>query len=170
MIKATKRKEDKFDSDKGEEKIPVWPTCDILPCSSYSYYTLEPFEKDLLWLFFETDQSWGERDWPEIVAWFQSKRGWNYLGRLSFQRRVKLRTYENHISSLTTILGKTSNTILRILSVKGGGGVPPKSITPFLPKILSVKGGGGVPPISVTYFLDQNQVFLIKKTQFLALF
>ena len=43
-------------------------------------------------------------------------------------------------------LGRTSNTTLRILSVKGGGGVPPKSVTPFLPKILSVKGGRGVPP------------------------
>ena len=27
-------------------------------------------------------------------------------------------------------------------SVKGGRGVPPKSVTPFLPKILSKKGGG----------------------------
>ena len=35
-----------------------------------------------------------------------------------------------------------SNTTLRILSVKGGGGVPPKSVTFFLAKILSVKGGG----------------------------
>ena len=32
------------------------------------------------------------------------------------------------------------------------------------------KGGGGVPPISVTYFLDQNQVFVEQKAQFLALF
>ena len=53
---------------------------------------------------------------------------------------------------------------------KGGGGVPPKSVTPFLPKILSVKGGRGVPPISVTYFLDQKQVFFGQKTPFLALF
>jgi len=29
------------------------------------------------------------------------------------------------------------------MSVKGEGGVPPKSVTFFLPKILSVKGGGG---------------------------
>ena len=46
-------------------------------------------------------------------------------------------------------LGRTSNTTLRILSVKGGG-VPPKSVTPFLLKILSVRGGGstpGVPPL-----------------------
>ena len=28
------------------------------------------------------------------------------------------------------------------MSVKGGGGVPPKSVTFFLAKILSVKGGG----------------------------
>ena len=67
-------------------------------------------------------------------------------------------------------LGRTSNTTLRILSVKGGGGgVPPKSVTTLLPKILSVKGGG-VPPISVTYFLDQKQVFFGQKTPFLALF
>ena len=46
-------------------------------------------------------------------------------------------------------LGKTSNTTLRILSVNGGAGVPPKS---------------------VTYFLDQNQVFFEQKTPFLALF
>ena len=65
-------------------------------------------------------------------------------------------------------LGARSNTTLRILSVKGG--VPPKSVTPLLPKILSVKGGGGVPPISVTYFLDQKQVFFGQKTPFLALF
>ena len=32
------------------------------------------------------------------------------------------------------------------------------------------KGGEGVPPKSVTYFVDQNQGFLSKKTQFLALF
>ena len=36
--------------------------------------------------------------------------------------------------------------------------------------ILSVKGGGGVPPKSITYFLDQNQVFFEQETQFLALF
>ena len=48
---------------------------------------------------------------------------------------------------LITYLGKGSNTTLRILSVKGGRGVPPKSVTPFLPKVLSVKGGGeGYPP------------------------
>ena len=41
-------------------------------------------------------------------------------------------------------IGRTSNTTLRILSVKGWG-VPPKSVTPFLPKILSVKGGGDPP-------------------------
>ena len=36
----------------------------------------------------------------------------------------------------------------------GGGGLPPKSITPFSVKNLSVKGGGGtgVPPKSVTYY------------------
>ena len=54
--------------------------------------------------------------------------------------------------------------------VRKGGGVPPKSVTPFLPKILSVKGGRGVPPISVTYFLDQKQVFFGQKSPFLALF
>ena len=30
--------------------------------------------------------------------------------------------------------------------VRKGGGVPPKSVTPYLPKILSVKGGGSTPP------------------------
>ena len=35
------------------------------------------------------------------------------------------------------------------MSVKGGGGVPPKSVTFFLAKILSVKGGGGYPPYVV---------------------
>ena len=30
-------------------------------------------------------------------------------------------------------------------SVKGGSGVPPKSVTPFLPKKLSRKGRGGTP-------------------------
>ena len=68
-----------------------------------------------------------------------------------------------------TSLGATSNTTLRILSVKGGG-VPPKSVTHFLAKILSVKGEGGVPPISVTQFLDQKRCFWGQKTQFLALF
>ena len=58
--------------------------------------------------------------------------------------------------------------LAKILSVKGGG-VPPKSVTFFLEKILSVKGGG-VPPISVNYFLDQKEVFLGQKTPFLALF
>ena len=67
-------------------------------------------------------------------------------------------------------LGRTSNTTLRILSVKGGAGVPPKSVTPFSMKKKSVKGGRGVPPKSVTYFLDQNQVFFEQKTPFLALF
>ena len=67
-------------------------------------------------------------------------------------------------------LGKPSNTTLRILSVKGGAGVPPKSVTPFSLKKKSVKGGRGVPPKSVTYFLDQNQVFFEQKTPFLALF
>ena len=37
-------------------------------------------------------------------------------------------------------------------------------------RILSVKGRGGVPPISVTYFLDQKEVFFGQKTPFLALF
>ena len=36
---------------------------------------------------------------------------------------------------------------------KGGRGVPSKSVTPILPKILSVKGEGGVPPKSVTFFV-----------------
>ena len=43
-----------------------------------------------------------------------------------------------------TRLGSPSNTTLRILSVKGGG-VPPKSVTPFLPGKKSVKGGGSTP-------------------------
>ena len=48
--------------------------------------------------------------------------------------------------------GGPSNTTLQILSVKGGRGVPPKSVTPFSLKTKSVKGGRGVPPKSVTYF------------------
>ena len=54
--------------------------------------------------------------------------------------------------------------------VRKGGGVPPKSVSPFSLKKKSVKGGRGVPPKSVTYFLDQNQVFFEQKTPFLALF
>ena len=36
------------------------------------------------------------------------------------------------------------------MSVKGGMGVPPKSVTPFLTKFLSVKGGG-VPPLRTKF-------------------
>ena len=68
------------------------------------------------------------------------------------------------------VLGRRSNTTLRILSVNGGAGVPPKPVSPFSLKKKSVKGGRGVPPKSVTYFLDQNQVFFEQKTPFLALF
>ena len=39
-----------------------------------------------------------------------------------------------------------------------GGGLPPKTVTPFAPKILSVKGGGSVPPQSVTFILTKKQV------------
>ena len=42
--------------------------------------------------------------------------------------------------------------LLKTKSVKGGGGEPPKSPTPFSLKTKSVKGGRGVPPKSVTYF------------------
>ena len=41
---------------------------------------------------------------------------------------------------------------------KGGGGVPPKSVTPFSPKILSVKGEGVYPQVS-NLFLDKKTVF-----------
>ena len=47
---------------------------------------------------------------------------------------------------------------------KGGGGLPPKSVTPFLLRKKIRKGGGrGVPPKYITYFLDQNQVFFEQK-------
>ena len=46
--------------------------------------------------------------------------------------------------------------------VRKGGGVPPKSVTPFLPKILSVKGEGGAPPIPVTIFWTKNRCFFAK--------
>ena len=52
---------------------------------------------------------------------------------------------------------------------RGGGGTPQIRKSLFAEK-KSVKGGRGVPPKSVTYFLDQNQVFFEQKTQFLALF
>ena len=42
-------------------------------------------------------------------------------------------------------LGATSNTTLRIMSVKAGW-APPKSVTPFSLKILFLKRGGGYPP------------------------
>ena len=54
--------------------------------------------------------------------------------------------------------------------VRKGGGVPPKSVTPFSLKKKSVKGGRGVPPKSVTYFWTKIRCFLGPKTQFLALF
>ena len=41
-----------------------------------------------------------------------------------------------------------------------GGGVPPKSVTPFSLKKKIRKGGRGVPPKSVKKDLDQNLVFL----------
>ena len=63
-------------------------------------------------------------------------------------------------------LGRPSNTTLWILSVKGGGSTPQIRNTLFAKK-KSVKGGRGVPPKSVTYFLDQNQVFFEQKTPFL---
>ena len=53
---------------------------------------------------------------------------------------------------------------------KGGGGGTPQIRNPLFAEKKSVKGGRGVPPKSVTYFLDQNQVFFEQKTQFLALF
>jgi len=53
---------------------------------------------------------------------------------------------------------------------KGGGGGYPQIRNPLFAEKKSVKGGRGVPPKSVTYFLDQNQVFFEQKTPFLALF
>ena len=69
----------------------------------------------------------------------------------------------------TSALGKPSNTTLRILSVKGGGSTP-QIRNPLFAEKKSVKGGRGVPPKSVTYFLDQNQVFLSKKLNFWPFF
>ena len=44
-----------------------------------------------------------------------------------------------------TIFSTFLRTFFGGMSVKGGGGVPPKSVTFFLAKILSVKGGGYPP-------------------------
>ena len=63
--------------------------------------------------------------------------------------------YLPRIRKIFATLGRRSNTTLRILSVKGEGVVPPKSVTPFLLKTLSVKGARGVPPKSVTFFLAE---------------
>ena len=54
--------------------------------------------------------------------------------------------------------GKTSNTTLRILSVKRGG-TPQIRNSLFAENFVRKGGGGGEPPISVTYFLEQKQVF-----------
>ena len=62
-----------------------------------------------------------------------------------------------------------SNTTLRILSIKGEGGTS-QIRNPIFAENFVRKGGEGVTPKSVTYFLDQIQVFLSKKTEFLALF
>ena len=50
------------------------------------------------------------------------------------------------------------------------GGVAPQICNSLFAENFVRKGGGGVPPISVTYFLDQKQVFFGQKTPFLALF
>ena len=62
-------------------------------------------------------------------------------------------------------LGKPSNTTLRILSVKGGG-VPPKSVTPFLPKKIHKWGGRGTPQIRNLFFWTKIRCFLSKKHKF----
>ena len=49
--------------------------------------------------------------------------------------------------------------------------VTPRIRNPFFAENFVLKGGGGVPPTSVTFFGDQNQVSSLgKKTQFSALF
>ena len=62
---------------------------------------------------------------------------------------------------LDTSLGRTSNTILQILSVKGGGGSTPKIRNPHFAENFVRKGGRGVPPKSVThfFFLPKSGVF-----------
>ena len=64
--------------------------------------------------------------------------------------KCKLRAAENkpvrNEKKFNLILGRTSNTTLRILSVKGGAGVPPKSVTPFSLKKNPQRGEGGYPP------------------------
>ena len=49
---------------------------------------------------------------------------------------------------------------------KGGEGGTPQIRNSLFAENLVRKGGGGVPPISVTYFLNQKQVFLGKKHNF----
>ena len=59
---------------------------------------------------------------------------------------------------------------MRILSVKGGAGVPPKSVTPFSMKKKIRKGGEeGTPQIRNLFFEPKSGVFE-QKTQFLAFF
>ena len=52
---------------------------------------------------------------------------------------------------------------------RGGGGTPQIRKSLFAEK-KSVKGGRGVPPKSVTYFLDQNQVFFWAKNTICSTF
>ena len=61
--------------------------------------------------------------------------------------------------------GSLSNTVWWIFSVKGAGGLPPKSDKSVSPKILSAKGGREYPPTSLFCYL-KKQVFLIQKEYF----
>ena len=62
------------------------------------------------------------------------------------------------------LLGKTSNTILLTLSVKGGGGYP-QFRNPFFAKIF-VRKGWGVSPISVNLLKSKSGVLWSKRHNF----
>ena len=79
--------------------------------------------------------------------------------------------FANSFNVIIVIWWKTSNTSLRILSVKGGvGRGTPQIRNSFFVENFVRKRGRGVPPKSVTYLLTKKQVFFGQKTQFLTLF
>ena len=87
---------------------------------------------------------------------------------------IKIAAHSRNLSNFVTKqhkypwdLGAPSNTTLRILSVKGGGGTP-QIRNPLFAENFIRKEWEGVTPKSVTYFLDQIQVFFEQYTQFLA--
>ena len=63
-------------------------------------------------------------------------------------------------------LGKTSNTTLRILSVKGWGGTPQIRNPLFAEKLIRKGGEGGTPQIRNIFFGPKSGVFFSKKHHF----